>query len=290
MTIDPLGLDQLSVLNELVERVVSKSGETCVIYLDHSGLDTAELVHLFAHGVALLKKADMSVVIVHGFNDTADEQMLDGSNEVTHVERLRFVEMAAFFRNSSLVNYIQVMGASAIGLTGRDGRLVSARGGLAVKSTQYSNVKVIKASNVFGEIAGVNAELVSALNEADLVSVISPIAQLEGGPITTLSPPALALALAKATDADHLIWHIDCGAWIDQVGRLGTTISCQEGLRRVQSVRAASSDESLTTDLHLAISDARSRSTSFTILDGARPNALALGFLASANLGITINE
>src|SRR5690606_17184964 len=80
--------------------------------------------------------------------------------------------------NKDIVNLIQHNGGQAIGLTGKDGRLIRARK-MLLRNEDADNPE-LKASEIIdighvGEVQGINTRILSLLSGSDFIPVIAPI-------------------------------------------------------------------------------------------------------------------
>lgn len=133
--------------------------------------------------IVCLKELDIIPVIVHG-GGRAIKKLLDkvglqsefiGGHRKTDAVTMHYVEMALTGSvNSELVKLVNREGLKAVGLSGKDGGMVTARKRLHRLSIDG---KIEEADLGFvGDVEEVDTDLIHQLIEADYVPVISPVA------------------------------------------------------------------------------------------------------------------
>ncbi len=183
-----------------------------VVKISGHELDSAEFVARFAATVRDLLDA---AVIVHGGGKEISAlqkrlgitpQYVDGVR-VTDAESLALVEMVLCGTvNKRLVRAFVDAGVNAIGVSGVDGGMITAR------QMPHPTVDM----GFTGEIVGVRADVVTRLLEARLLPVIAPIC-MGAGSSYNVNADHVAGALAGALDADRLVFLSNVpGVLIDQ--------------------------------------------------------------------------
>lgn len=178
--------------------------------------------------VANIKKlhdAGTRVVLVHGggpfiksiLKTVGIESEFIGGHRKTTPEALKYIEMALKGEvNSSLVNLLNKAGLRAVGLSGKDGRMVT-----AVK--RYHEVAENGSTERFdlgrvGDVTKVDTQLLDTLLKQDFVPVVTCIASDEAGQDYNVNADMFAGALAGAlmvqdylvlTDVDGLLKDIN---------------------------------------------------------------------------------
>jgi acetylglutamate kinase len=152
------------------------------------------------HGLA---RMDEWAVIVHGGGqDIADLQSrlgiepvkVDGLR-VTDAASLNVAEMVLSGRaNKQIVRALLAAGLDAVGLSGVDGRLLTAR------KKQHPTADL----GLVGEVTAVRAHLLQRLLQVGLIPVISPISLGNDGQTYNVNADEAAAAIAAALEADTL--------------------------------------------------------------------------------------
>ncbi|NEW78982.1 MAG: acetylglutamate kinase [Gelidibacter sp.] len=159
-----------------------------------------------------LKEKGYQVVIVHGGGPfiqqtlkevNIDSEFIDGQRKTTP-EAMEYVEMALKGKvNGSLISIINAMGYKAVGLSGKDGQIVTA------KKRLHQQIKNGKAEMVdlgqVGDVASVDVTLIELLLENDFIPVITCIASDKNGNDYNINGDLFAGHIAGALSAAQYI-------------------------------------------------------------------------------------
>jgi len=129
-------IDRANVLVEALPYIRRFYDKTIVIKYGGSAMEEERLKRIFALDVVLLKYIGMNPVIVHGGGPQIGQlltkmgkksEFIDGMR-VTDKETMDVVEMVLVGKvNKEMVSLINQQGGKAVGLSGKDGRLIAAR-------------------------------------------------------------------------------------------------------------------------------------------------------------------
>jgi len=256
-------------------------GKTVVVKYGGSVLDAAGRSTI-AEDLALLKGAGIDPVLVHGGGPEIT-RMLERLGKpstfvnglrVTDAETMEVVEMVLAGRaNKSLVSAITQAGGRAVGLSGKDGRMLLAR-------KYESDVDL----GQVGEVAAVDPSLVRAVSEDGYIPVIASIGIGADGTSYNLNADTAAGALAVAVGASKFILLTD----VDGVYR------DREAKTLVSELRAAEA-ESMTEDgtisrgmipkVAACLDAIRGGVPSAHIINGTVPHALLVELFTERGIG-----
>lgn len=163
--------------------------------------------------ICQLKTEGHAVVIVHGggpfiqkaLDDARIQSTFVGGHRKTPPQALRHVEMALKGSvNSDLVRRLQGLGARAVGLSGQDGNLITAR--KRFHREQINGEWKEHDLGQVGDVAAVDASLVQLLLEADYLPVVTCLANDTAGQAYNINADLFAGHLAGALKArEYLI-------------------------------------------------------------------------------------
>src|SRR5512135_684387 len=129
-------VDKANVLVEALPYIRRFYGKTVVIKYGGSTMEEERMKRSFALDVVLLKYIGIHPVVVHGGGPQIGEmltkigkksQFVEGMR-VTDRETMDVVEMVLVGKvNKEIVNLINQQGGKAVGLSGKDGRLITAK-------------------------------------------------------------------------------------------------------------------------------------------------------------------
>ncbi|MHB8733362.1 MAG: acetylglutamate kinase [bacterium] len=256
-------------------------GKTVVVKYGGSVLDAAGRSTI-AEDLALLKGAGIDPVLVHGGGPEIT-RMLERLGKpstfvnglrVTDAETMEVVEMVLAGRaNKSLVSAITQAGGRAVGLSGKDGRMLLAR-------KYESDVDL----GQVGEVAAVDPSLVRAVSEDGYIPVIASIGIGADGTSYNLNADTAAGALAVAVGASKFILLTD----VDGVYR-------DRGAKTLVSELRAAEAESMTEDgtisrgmipkVAACLDAIRGGVPSAHIINGTVPHALLVELFTERGIG-----
>ncbi len=157
--------------------------------------------------VALLKLVGMQPIIVHGGGKEISKWLDEVGHKSEFVEGLRvtdartmeIAEMVLGKVNKDLVQLVEKQGVKGVGISGKDGATIKVK------------KKTVKGQDIgfVGEIKEVNTELIDTLIENDFIPIISPIGLDDNYENYNINADDVACAVAKAVDAEKLVFLTD---------------------------------------------------------------------------------
>ena len=211
-------------------------GEVVVIkYGGHAMKDEA-LKRSFALNVALLKYVGVRPVIVHGGGPQIGSMLKQLNIESFFREGLRItddatmdvVEMVLVGKvNKEIVSQLNLAGARAVGLSGKDGQLIRARKMEMVVAVENRPPEIIDLGRV-GEVMGVDTDLLNLISREDYIPVIAPTGVDEQNGTYNINADAVAGAVAAALKAKRLLLLTDVPGILTKEKELIKTLSMNE--------------------------------------------------------------
>lgn len=177
-----------------------------IVVVKCGGSTIAELSDEFFLSIKALKDSGKLPVIVHGGGPEINKMLTILKIESIFINGLRkttkdvldTAEMVLCGKvNKRLVNSLQKAGLNSIGLSGCDGRLITARA-IDKKTLGY-----------VGDPVDINGELLEKLMASDFVPVIAPIGISEEGERFNINADTAAAAVAEALNATQLLFVTD---------------------------------------------------------------------------------
>ena len=217
-------LDKAETLREALPYMRRYTGKTIVVkFGGHAMVDPA-LTESFAADIALLRQVGMRPIVVHGGGPQI-AQMLERLNvktqavdglRITDEPTMEIVEMVLAGKiNKDVVTALNKAGGTAVGLSGKDGRLL-----LAEKVQRDDGVDL----GFVGQPKHVNTAVIEAIRDAGLIPVIAPIGVDENGQGYNINADTAAGAIAAALKAERLIMLTDVDGVKDKAGELVSEI------------------------------------------------------------------
>lgn len=236
--------------------------------------------------VALLKLVGMKPIIVHGggkeiskwINIVGKETKFVEGLRVTDAETMEIAEMVLGRVNKSLVQMIEQLGVRAIGISGKDG-------GLLTVDKKYSNGEDI---GYVGNIKNVDAKILWDLLEKDFLPVIAPIGMDDNFETYNINADDAACAIAEAMQAEKLAFLTDVEGVMRDPKDKSTLISeltLSEAKKLIQDGTVGGGMLPKLNNCMEAIDKGVSR---VHILDGRIPHCLLLEIFTNKGIGTAI--
>ena len=239
----PLDMDRMiqraEVLLEALPYLQAFQGRTLVIKYGGAAMEKADLKEQFARDVLLLRLIGIRPVIVHGggpqigalMKRLGKEPQFVGGMRVTDPETMEIVEMMLGGKiNKEIVGLINLHGAHAVGLSGKDGNLLRARRRLH-RMPDGTEVDI----GLVGDVEAVNGDMIRLLVEAGLIPVIAPVGVGANGETYNINADLVAGDVAAALRAEKLIHLTDVQGINGEDGKLISRLTKREAERLIKS-------------------------------------------------------
>lgn len=225
------------VLNEALPYIQRFHGKTMVIKYGGNAMVDDRLKEGFARDVVLMRLVGMNPVVVHGGGPQISH-LLDRIGKksefvqgmrVTDQETMDVVEMVLGGSvNKEIVNLINNQGGQAVGLSGKDGRMIRAKR-LVLRSdaTELDQSEIIDIGHV-GEVESIDPRVVATLDEQDFIPVIAPIGVGKDGHTYNINADTVAGKLAITLGAEKLILLTNTRGVLNKDGGLLTGLAANE--------------------------------------------------------------
>ncbi|HKL26759.1 MAG TPA: acetylglutamate kinase [Desulfuromonadales bacterium] len=226
-------IQKAHILVEALPWIRNFYGKTIVIKYGGNAMVEDHLKKSFAKDVTLMKYIGLNPVIVHGGGPQIGKVLQAMGIETSFVQGMRVtdartmdvVEMVLGGKvNKEIVANLNQHGGRAVGLTGKDGSLITARK-MEMKAVNPDTLtpEIIDIGMV-GEVAAVNPAIITSLDEAHFIPVIAPIGVDEQGLTYNINADLVAGRVAGALQAEKLILLTDIEGVKDKAGKLLNTI------------------------------------------------------------------
>ncbi len=183
-------------------------GKTFVIKYGGSIMSNDAAKQAFVEDIALMTRAGIKVVIVHGggplintwVNKTGGENKFIKGLRVTNKETMEIVEMVLSGNvNKRLSSILSIRGLNAIGISGKDSNLIEAK-----KKFVYDDTKKIDIGFV-GEVVSINKNLLLNMLCSGYIPVISPVGSDKEGNSYNINADYAAAAISGVLKAEKLL-------------------------------------------------------------------------------------
>ncbi len=210
------------------------NGETFVIKYGGHAMGDAKLARQFAADVTLLQQVGINPVIVHGGGPQIGEMLSRLAIKSEFIDGLRVtskatVEIAEMVLCGSICKSIvadlNAVGARAIGLSGKDCSLVTAKRIQRSKPDPDSNIEKVIDLGFVGEPSVVDPTILTQCIANDIIPVISPIALGEDGNTYNINADTMAGAIASALGARRFFLLTDVPGVLNKDGDMLTELT-----------------------------------------------------------------
>ncbi len=287
-------LGKARTLSEALPFMRRHSGATFVIKFGGHAMGDPALSELFARDIVLLEQVGINPIVVHGGGPQIGSMLerlrikssfVDGLR-VTDRETVEIVEMVLSGTiNKQIVAAINNVGGMAVGLSGKDSHLITARKLARTMRDPDSSIERLIDLGFVGEPVAVNPHILDVLKRSDIIPVVAPVGSGTSGETYNINADTAAGAIAAAVGATRLF------LMTDVAGVLGPASELLPGLTP-DAARAAIADGTATggmiPKLETCITAVERGVEAAVILDGRVPHALLLEIFTEGGAGTMI--
>jgi len=232
--IDPALLLKAETLVEALPYMQRYAGETFVVKYGGHAMGDPEAARDFAEDVVLMKAVGINPIVVHGGGPqigamlktlNVETRFIDGLR-VTDAETARVAEMVLSGSiNKEIVSWIGQAGGRAVGISGKDGRLVTAEKVHRTQRDPGSNIEQAVDLGFVGEPSDVDRRLLDTISRSGMIPVVAPIGVGADGETYNINADTMAGAIAIATGAARLFLLTDVPGVLDKQKQLMTDLT-----------------------------------------------------------------
>lgn len=201
MSLNITNAQRAEILTQALPYIQNYNKKTIVIKYGGNAMINEELKQQVMEDIILLRLIGVRIVLVHGGGPEITETLAKIGKETVFVDGLRVTDketaevvqmVLAGKINKSLVNLLQIKGGKAMGISGIDGKLITAK----PKDARLGYV---------GTITEVNVEPITDLIRHHYIPVVSTVARDEEGNVYNINADTAAAYIAGALEAECLI-------------------------------------------------------------------------------------
>jgi acetylglutamate kinase len=283
--------DQARILSEALPHMQQYDEETIVIKYGGHAMGEENLAREFARDIVLLEQTAINPVVVHGGGPQIATMLarlgikseFAAGLRITDASAIEIVEMVlAGSINKQIVSHINAAGGKAVGLSGKDGNMVT-----AVKATRTmvdpdSNIEKAIDLGFVGEPDKVDLALLNQLIGHELIPVLAPLAASADGHTYNVNADTFAGAVAGALRAKRLLLLTDVPGVLDKSKKLIPELS-------IKDARALIADGTISGGMipkvETCIYALEAGVEGVVILDGKTPHAVLLELFTNQGTG-----
>ena len=282
---DPALLAKAETLTEALPYLQRYEGETFVVKYGGHAMGNPELAHDFAEDVVLLKAVGINPIVVHGGGPQigamlktlgVESHFVDGLR-VTDEQTVRVAEMVLAGQiNKEIVSWIGKAGGRALGLTGKDGRMVVTE---KVRRTDGVDLGFV------GDPVDVDRRVLDTISKAGMIPVVAPIGVGSDGQTYNVNADTMAGAIAIATGAARLFLLTDVSGVLDKEKNLLTDLTP----RRIAELQGDGTiSGGMIPKLQTCVDAVEGGVDAAVVLDGRVPHAMLIEIFTKRGAGTLI--
>ena len=275
------GWQTAQVLSEALPFIQRYADQTVVIKFGGNAMVDPKLTERFANDVVLLRQMGLRPVVVHGGGPQIGALMerlgkateFVGGRRVSDPETVGVAEMVLSGSvNPAIVQAINAAGGKAVGLSGKDAGLVTAR--------------ALDAELGFvGEPESIDTSILDTLGREGFIPVISPVSGGAKGESFNVNADTVAGAVAAALGASRLLLLTDIPGVLDGDGELLTDLDTEQVKQLIADGTASGG---MIPKLETAMNAIAGGVRAVVILDGRRAHGLLVELFTDGGAGTLI--
>jgi acetylglutamate kinase len=281
-------------LSEALPYMRRFAGQVFVVKYGGHAMGDPDLAMRFARDVVLIKQVGIHPVVVHGGGPQIGAMLgrlkiksafVQGLR-VTDRETVEIVEMVlAGSINKEIVANIGAAGGQAVGLSGKDGRLIEARKLRRRVHDPESSIERLLDLGFVGEPSRINADILRQFIDRPVIPVIAPIGLGAGGETFNINADTAAGAIAAALGASKLLLLTDVAGVLDERQRLIPTLTPSKA--KAMLVNGAITG-GMIPKIETCLDALRQGVNAIHVLDGRIPHVLLLEIFTAHGVGTMI--
>ncbi|QIG81638.1 acetylglutamate kinase [Stakelama tenebrarum] len=230
---DPAMLAKAETLTEALPYLQRYAGKTFVVKYGGHAMGDPELARDFAEDVVLLKAVGINPIVVHGggpqigamLKQLGIESQFVGGLRVTDKATAEVAEMVLAGKiNKEIVAWIAEAGGRAVGISGKDARLVTAEKVKRSEPDPNSGIERHVDLGFVGDPVHVDPSILHQLAKDGIIPVVAPVALGADGDTYNINADTMAGAIAAACNASRFFLLTDVAGVLSKDGDLQTDL------------------------------------------------------------------
>ncbi|MDG2140703.1 MAG: acetylglutamate kinase [Gammaproteobacteria bacterium] len=283
------------VLTEALPYIQKFVGKTVVIKYGGNAMIDEALKQSFARDIVLMKLVGINPIVVHGGGPqigavleqlSIESKFIDGLR-VTDTQTMDVVEMVlGGLVNKEIVNLLNKHQGKAVGITGKDGKLIRAKKLKLHREGQKLTDEIVDIGHV-GEVVSINTQILEMIKNSDFIPVIAPIGTDDSGASYNINADSVAGEIAKVMGAEKLILLTNIEGVKDKKGVTLTGLSVQQASKLISNKTLQGG---MLPKVGCALNAVREGVNSAHIIDGRIEHAVLLEIFTDQGIGTLITQ
>ncbi len=293
------GFDRARILIEALPYIKRFNRQTMVIkYGGHAMVDD-RLKKGFALDIILMKYVGLNPVVVHGggpqigeyLNKMSIKSSFVRGHRITDEKTMDVVEMVLAGKvNKEIVASINQHGGQAVGLSGKDGHLITARklqfgSNADEKRDTFDTPPEIIDIGLVGEVVSVNNRIIMSLIDNEFIPVIAPVGVGKDNETYNINADLVAGHIASSLKARKLILLTDVEGVLGTDGNLITSLTAEDVNRMIAD---GAIRQGMIPKLQCSLEALKGGVEKVHIIDGRKEHSLLLEIFTDKGVGTEI--
>jgi acetylglutamate kinase len=287
--------DEMNILVEALPYLSAFKGKTVVVKYGGNAMLNDNLKNKVLQDIVFLRLAGMCPIVVHGGGPEITAMLKQAGKKsefvsglrVTDAETVAIAELALVGRtNTDLVRRLNILGGNAIGLNGKDAKLLECKKHLAdvYENGQVSLVDI----GYVGTVDKINTDLLNLLVHNDYIPVIAPIGMGADGETYNINADSVAGEVAGALKAEKLLMLTDVRGIYEDHNDESTFLSTLTFEKAHELILKGSIDGGMIPKVKACITALSGGAKKTHIIDGRREHSILQEIFSDEGVGTEV--
>ena len=289
-------LKKADLLTETLPFMKRYANKVIVVKFGGNAMGKKEYVSSFAEDIVLLQQVGMLPIVVHGGGPQIGEMLSKLKIRTKFIDGLRVTDSATIdvvemvlcgVTNKSIVTAISNAGAKAVGISGKDGNLITAKRLMKMDKNSDSNVERAIDLGFVGVPEKIDPQVIKALINEKMIPVIAPVGMGEDGLTYNINADTAAGAISASMKASRMIMLTDVSGVLDNNRKLIPELTINEALALIKDKVVVGG---MIPKLRTCIDAVEGGAEASVIMDGTIPHSLLLELFTEHGVGTIIRK
>ena len=289
-------LKKADLLTETLPFMKRYANKVIVVKFGGNAMGKKEYITSFANDIVLLQQVGMLPVVVHGGGPQIGEMLSKLKIKTEFINGLRVTDSATIdvvemvlsgVTNKSIVTAISNSGAKSVGISGKDGNLITAKRLTKIDENSDSNLEKVIDLGYVGEPEKIDPQVIKALINEKMIPVIAPVGMGNDGLTYNINADTAAGAISAAMKASRMIMLTDVTGVLDKNGNLIPELTIDEALELIAKKVVIGG---MIPKVKTCIDAVQGGAEASVIMDGRMPHSLLLELFTEHGVGTIIRK
>jgi acetylglutamate kinase len=289
-------LKKANLLTETLPFMKRYANKVIVVKFGGNAMGKTEYISSFADDIVLLQQVGMLPIVVHGGGPQIGEMLSKLKIKTEFIDGLRVTDSATVdvvemvlsgVTNKSIVTAISNAGAKAVGISGKDGKLITAKRLVKIDKNSDSNVERAIDLGFVGVPEKIDPQVINALINEKMIPVIAPVGMGEDGLTYNINADTAAGAISASMKASRMIMLTDVSGVLDESGKLIPELTINEALDLIKNKVVVGG---MIPKLKTCIEAVEGGAEASVIMDGRMSHSLLLELFTEHGVGTIIRK